>query len=62
MFFNLTLENTTTCELFKVETSNILALENAFSVTDKPSLVIVPVDYSENMKLTKHLGEIVSKG
>jgi len=25
----------------------------------KPSLVIVPVDYRENMKLTQHLGEIV---
>jgi acetolactate synthase-1/2/3 large subunit len=26
---------------------------------NRPSLVIVPVDYRENMKLTRHLGEIV---
>ncbi len=33
-------------------------LENAFSEAG-PSLVVVPIDYSENEKLTKRLGEIV---
>lgn len=33
-------------------------LENAFSEPG-PSLVVVPIDYSENDKLTKRLGEIV---
>jgi acetolactate synthase I/II/III large subunit len=36
------------------------ALEAALARTDKPSVLIVPIDYSENMKLTRHLGEIVS--
>lgn len=35
-------------------------LKEAFSITDKPSVIVVPVDYSENMKLTKHLGEILA--
>ena len=38
----------------------IPALEKAFKETSKPSLVIVPVDYDENMKLTKRLGEIIA--
>ncbi len=38
----------------------IPALEKAFKETSKPSLVIVPVDYEENMKLTKRLGEIIA--
>ncbi len=33
------------------------ALETAFN-TDGPSLVVVPIDYSENAKLTKRLGNI----
>lgn len=33
-------------------------LETAFAEAG-PSLVVVPVDYNENMRLTKHLGEIV---
>jgi acetolactate synthase-1/2/3 large subunit len=36
------------------------ALKQAFTNKDKPTVIVVPVDYSENMKLTKHLGEIVS--
>ncbi|MFT4521070.1 MAG: acetolactate synthase-1/2/3 large subunit, partial [Halioglobus sp.] len=32
-------------------------LEQAFAETG-PSLVVVPIDYRENMKLTQHLGEI----
>ena len=43
----------------RVEGSRDVAttLEQAFGETG-PSLVVVPVDYSENNKLTKHLGEI----
>ena len=36
------------------------AMEKAFNEKSKPSLVIVPVDYDENMKLTKRLGEIIA--
>lgn len=35
-------------------------LKKAFSITDKPSVIVVPVDYSENMKLTQRLGEILA--
>ena len=35
-----------------------LTLETAFR-EDGPSLVVVPIDYEENMRLIKHLGEIV---
>jgi acetolactate synthase I/II/III large subunit len=38
----------------------IPTLKKAFGNKDKPSVIVVPVDYSENMKLTEHLGEIVS--
>ena len=45
---------------FKVNRSKDLAatLEEAFTC-GKPALVIVPIDYSENAKLTKRLGELV---
>lgn len=33
------------------------ALENAFA-TDGPSLIVVPIDYAENQKLTERLGNI----
>jgi acetolactate synthase-1/2/3 large subunit len=36
------------------------ALEEAFAIDDKPSVIIVPVDYSENRKLTKRLGKLVA--
>ncbi len=35
------------------------ALREAFGVRDRPSVIVVPVDYSENMKLTERLGELV---
>ena len=35
-------------------------LREAFAQTDRPSLIIVPVDYSENMLLTERLGDIVA--
>lgn len=36
------------------------ALRKAFSITDRPSVIVVPVDYSENMKLTKRLGQLTA--
>jgi acetolactate synthase-1/2/3 large subunit len=35
------------------------ALRRAFSVADRPSVIVVPVDYGENMKLTKLFGEML---
>ena len=35
------------------------ALKEAFAITDRPSVVVVPIDYSENMKLTKRLGQLL---
>ncbi|MCV6623688.1 MAG: thiamine pyrophosphate-dependent enzyme, partial [Cellvibrionaceae bacterium] len=33
------------------------AIKNAFE-TDGPSLIVIPIDYSENKKLTERLGEL----
>ncbi len=38
----------------------IPAMEKAFAEKSRPSLVIVPVDYDENMKLTRRLGDIIA--
>ena len=35
-------------------------LERAFEETARPSVVVVRVDYTENMKLTQRLGELIS--
>lgn len=35
------------------------ALAEAFTVTDRPSVIVVPVDYAENMRLTRRLGELL---
>ena len=35
------------------------ALREAFETRDRPSVIVVPVDYGENMKLTHRLGELV---
>ncbi len=35
-------------------------LKQATSRTDLPTVLVVPIDYRENMKLTEHLGEIVA--
>ena len=45
---------------YKVNRSSELlsVLENAFS-DEGPGLVVVPIDYSENLRLTQRLGEIV---
>ena len=40
----------------------IPTLEAAFATTDRPSIVVVPVDYAENMKLTERLGRLVWHG
>jgi acetolactate synthase-1/2/3 large subunit len=50
------------CHSVKLTSTESLneALTSCFSVTDKPSVLVVPIDYSENMKLFKHLGDIVS--
>ena len=37
----------------------IPALKKAFDVKDRPTVIVVPVDYSENMKLFHHLKETV---
>ena len=51
------------CHTVQIESTDQLkpALEESFKETKKPTVIIVPVDYSENMKLTKRLGEIVSR-
>ena len=38
----------------------IPTLEEAFR-QDVPSVIVVPVDYSENMKLSEHLKEVYTK-
>jgi acetolactate synthase-1/2/3 large subunit len=45
---------------FRAENARDLrhTLEEAFGCGD-PALVVVPIDYSENVKLTKRLGNIV---
>lgn len=34
-------------------------LEKAFKEKSKPTVIVIPVDYSENMKLTQRLGKII---
>ena len=48
---------------FRVESADDLIpkLEAAFAIKDGPSVVVVPVDYSENMKLSKRLGQLLAK-
>ncbi len=49
------------CQAIEVSSAEafVPALELAFAEQSKPSVVIVPVDYDENMKLTKRLGKII---
>jgi len=37
------------------------ALEKSFKEKEKPTVIVIPVDYSENMKLTERLGKILSR-
>ena len=36
------------------------AIEAAVTRKDKPTVLVVPIDYGENLKLNEHLGEIIS--
>jgi acetolactate synthase-1/2/3 large subunit len=49
------------CHAQRVEAPDQLraALRAAFAERERPSVIVVPVDYTENMKLTQRLGEIV---
>ena len=49
------------CHSQKIKASEELvpALKAAFSRRDKPTVIVVPVDYSENMKLFHHLDQVV---
>jgi len=49
------------CYSERVESADGLrpALRRAFEQTNRPSVIVVPVDYAENMKLTKRLGELL---
>jgi acetolactate synthase-1/2/3 large subunit len=50
------------CQALKVEKASDfkVALEKGFAEQSRPTVIVVPVDYGENMKLTKRLGEIIS--
>jgi acetolactate synthase-1/2/3 large subunit len=37
------------------------ALEEAFERSDRPSVIVVPVDYSENLKLSRRLGQVIAR-
>ena len=51
------------CNAVRIESVDQLkpALEKSFKEKEKPTVIVVPVDYSENMKLTKRLGKILSR-
>ena len=51
------------CHGVRIESAEQLkpALEKSFQEKEKPTVIVVPVDYNENMKLTKRLGEILSR-
>jgi acetolactate synthase-1/2/3 large subunit len=46
----------------RVESADDLvpAMEEAAGQTNRPSVVVVPVDYAENVKLTERLGKVVA--
>ena len=48
------------CRGIRIQTADELkpALAQAFGQTDAPTVVVVPVDYSENLRLTRRLGEL----
>ena len=49
------------CHALRVEKTDDLraALREARDIEERPSVVIVPVDYDENLKLTRELGDLV---
>ena len=50
------------CKDYRVEKADELipTLEEAFR-QDVPSVIVVPVDYSENMKLSEHLKQVYAQ-
>ena len=50
------------CNAVRVESARDLipALQSGFLEKKKPTVIVVPVDYGENMKLTEKLGRIIS--
>ena len=50
------------CKGYRVEKADELipTLEEAFR-QDVPSVIVVPVDYSENMKLSEHLKQVCAQ-
>jgi acetolactate synthase-1/2/3 large subunit len=50
------------CHGRRVESADELrpALQEAFAVKNRPSVIVVPVDYSENMALTRRLGQLLA--
>lgn len=50
------------CAAYKVKQPDELVslLKKAFEEKTKPTVIVVPVDYRENMKLTQRLGELLS--
>jgi acetolactate synthase-1/2/3 large subunit len=50
------------CHAARIDSCDQLrpALKEAFAVTDRPSVIVVPVDYSENLALTKRLGGLLA--
>lgn len=50
------------CNAIRVEAAGNLipALQAGFSEKKRPTVIAVPVDYDENMKLTEKLGKIIS--
>ena len=50
------------CKGYRVEKAEELipTLEEAFK-QDVPSVIVVPVDYSANMKLTEHLKQVYAQ-
>ncbi len=51
------------CQGIEVKATNefIPAMKQAFAEKSKPSIVVVPVDYRENLKLTERLGELLCR-
>jgi len=50
------------CRAVRLTEANqfIPELEKAFAEKNCPSVIVIPVDYSENLKLTKHLGKLLA--
>lgn len=51
------------CQAIRVDTVQGFtdALDGAFAEQSRPTVIVAPVDYAENMKLTRRLGEIICR-